>query len=171
MNVNTDEEGSCGRIEAHVDTGHPVVFGALADFRIHAGVAGEGQQVLFRRVDGGPRAAPDACFRVGCGQAHPVDPHVVIRASERRGQDRIFMDGDKNDLAKLAELEDQTDKLVDELSEAHFQRIKKNECNNELSPYHSTLLSELERVADHLTNVGYSILNPTGDDTVHTLEK
>ena len=60
---------------------------------------------------------------------------------------------------------------MDELSEDNFQRIKKNECNNELSPYHSTFLSELERAADHLTNVGYSILNPTGDDTVHTLEE
>ena len=47
--------------------------------------------------------------------------------------------------------------------------IKKNECNNELSPYHSTLLSELERVADHLTNVGYSIINPTGDEKAHNL--
>lgn len=82
--------------------------------------------------------------------------------------DKIFMDGDMNDLHQLAELENQTDVLVDELSEAHFERIKKNECNNELSPYHSTLLSELERVADHLTNVGYSIINPTGDETAHS---
>lgn len=82
--------------------------------------------------------------------------------------DKIFMDGDMNDLHQLAELENQTDVLVDELSEAHFERIKKNECNNELSPYHSTLLSELERVADHLTNVGYSIINPTGDETDHS---
>ena len=81
--------------------------------------------------------------------------------------DKIFMDGDLKDLEQLAKLENDTDILKDELAEAHFERIKKNECNNELSPYHSTLLSELERVADHLTNIGYSIVNPTGDDTVH----
>ena len=36
-----------------------------------------------------------------------------------------------------------------------------------LSPFHSNLLSELERVADHLTNIGYSIISPTGDDIAH----
>lgn len=99
------------------------------------------------------------------------DRFIVVLKEMFSLADSIFMDGDKANLAKLAELEDLTDKLVDELSEAHFQRIKKNECNNELSPYHSTLLSELERVADHLTNVGYSILNPTGDDTIHSFEE
>ena len=81
--------------------------------------------------------------------------------------DKVFMDGQVSDLQKLHELEQKTDVLKDELSEAHFERIKKNECKNELSPFHSTLLSELERVADHLTNIGYSIVNPTGDDIEH----
>ena len=81
--------------------------------------------------------------------------------------DKTFMDKDPNDLIKLHELEDQTDKLKEKLGQAHFERIKKNECKNELSPFHSTLLSELERIADHLTNVGYSIVNPTGDDMPH----
>ena len=83
--------------------------------------------------------------------------------------DKIFMEGNKSDLIKLADLENQTDLLKDELSNAHFERIKNKTCNNELSPYHSSLLSELERVADHLTNIGYSIVNPTGDETVHSL--
>ena len=34
----------------------------------------------------------------------------------------------------------------------------------ELSPFYTSLVSELERVADHLVNVGYAYLNPTGDD-------
>lgn len=72
-------------------------------------------------------------------------------------------------LEELHNLEARTDELKTELSNAHFERIKKNECDNQLSPFHSTFLSELERVADHLTNVGYSIINPTGDDEVHTV--
>ena len=33
-----------------------------------------------------------------------------------------------------------------------------------LSDDFATLISELERVADHLTNIGYSVINPTGDE-------
>ena len=81
--------------------------------------------------------------------------------------DVIFMDLKKEDLEKLHKLEDKTDELKERFSNAHFERIKAKTCKNELSPFHSTLLSELERVADHLTNVGYSIVNPVGDDIKH----
>ena len=84
--------------------------------------------------------------------------------------EKVFMDRRIDDLQKLHDLEQKTDALKDELSDAHFERIKRNECKNELSPFHSSLLSELERDADHLTNIGYSIVNPTGDDIDH-LEK
>ena len=76
----------------------------------------------------------------------------------------IFMLQKYDDLQRLHELEDETDDLKELFSNNHFERIKKNECNNELSPFHSNLLTELERCADHLTNIGYSIVSPTGDD-------
>lgn len=76
----------------------------------------------------------------------------------------IFKNQDKKDLEKLHTLEEETDKLKEELGNSHFQRIKNHKCNNELSPFHSNVLTRLERCADHLTNVGYSIINPTGDE-------
>ncbi|MBO4667412.1 MAG: PhoU domain-containing protein, partial [Bacilli bacterium] len=79
----------------------------------------------------------------------------------------IFMERDTTNLKRLHELEEETDDLKETLSNSHFERIKKNECNNELSPFHSNLLTELERCADHLTNIGYSIINPTGDEVKH----
>ena len=81
--------------------------------------------------------------------------------------DELFMDRDKHFLGRLHELEAITDDMKVDLFNAHFERIKKQACKNELSAFYSTLLSELERVADHLTNIGYSIVNPTGDDTTH----
>ena len=75
----------------------------------------------------------------------------------------IFTYRDFSQLKALHDLEDETDKLKSSLSAKHFERITKHQCNNELTPFYSTLISELERVADHLVNIAYSIENPVGD--------
>ena len=69
-------------------------------------------------------------------------------------------------LPHLHDLEDQTDKLKLKLSDQHYDRITSKQCHIELSPFYSTFLSELERVADHLVNIGYAFVNPTGDEEV-----
>ena len=76
----------------------------------------------------------------------------------------IFDNGTRVNLKKLHDLEDQTDGLKNKLSSAHYERIQNNTCKMENSPFYTSLVSELERVADHLVNIGYSIVNPTGDD-------
>ena len=75
-----------------------------------------------------------------------------------------FTKRNKEKLDELHYLEEKTDELKEKYEKNHFERLKNNECLNELSPFHSNLLSELERVADHLTNIGYSIVSPTGDE-------
>ena len=80
----------------------------------------------------------------------------------------IFHDQTKTNLRKLHDLETKTDELKNKLSTAHYERIQKNMCKMENSPFYTTLVSELERVADHLVNVGYSIVNPVGDDEFET---
>ena len=52
-----------------------------------------------------------------------------------------------------------------ELIAGHFARLAEGNCRMELSPYYSSMVAGLERVADHLINVGYSIVNPTGSET------
>ena len=71
-----------------------------------------------------------------------------------------------DNLPHLHDLEDQTDKLKLVLSDQHFERITNKKCHIELSPFYSTFLSELERVADHLVNIGYAFVHPTGDEEV-----
>ncbi len=77
----------------------------------------------------------------------------------------IFDEKDTSHLHELHLLEDETDRLKKELSTAHYDRMKEGSCKVVLSPYYTSLLSNLERVADHLVNVGYSIIDPTGHDT------
>ena len=76
----------------------------------------------------------------------------------------IFKNEDSSKLKTLHELEERSDSLAKELETNHYKRMTANECSGELSDDYATLISELERVADHLTNIGYSIVNPTGDE-------
>ena len=66
------------------------------------------------------------------------------------------------ELAKLSQLEDETDKMKKELTATHFARLAEGDCSMEVSPYYSSVVVGLERVADHLVNVGYSIVSPVG---------
>lgn len=65
-------------------------------------------------------------------------------------------------LPLLTEYEDQVDELKDQLTANHFARLSSNSCKVTHSPYFTSTVIGLERVADHLVNVGYSIKNPTG---------
>ena len=65
-------------------------------------------------------------------------------------------------LPALTELEEGVDAMKKKLIASHFARLAEGNCNVDVSPYYSSLVSGLERVADHLVNVGYSITNPIG---------
>ena len=68
----------------------------------------------------------------------------------------------KERLSELDALEDQIDAMKKELTASHFARLAEGNCSMEVSPYYSSAVAGLERVADHLVNVGYSIVNPVG---------
>ena len=68
----------------------------------------------------------------------------------------------KEGLPALTKLEEGVDVQKKELIASHFARLAEGNCNVDVSPYYSSVISGLERVADHLVNVGYSIVNPTG---------
>ena len=56
------------------------------------------------------------------------------------------------------------DEMKRVFSATHFSRLSEGHCSLEVSPYFTSAITGLERVADHIVNVGYSICNPTGDD-------
>ncbi len=75
-----------------------------------------------------------------------------------------FENLNREGLGELVTLEDGVDAMKKELIASHFARLAEGNCRVEVSPYYSSVISGLERVADHLVNVGYSILNPIGSE-------
>ncbi len=73
-----------------------------------------------------------------------------------------FENLNREGLGKLAALENEVDAMKKQLIASHFSRLAEGNCSMEVSPYYSSAISGLERVADHLVNVGYSIVNPIG---------
>ena len=78
-----------------------------------------------------------------------------------------IFDTDKPDasiskLAELSLLEAETDKLKKKNLANHYNRLSSNACDATHSPYYVSIITRLERVGDHLVNVGYSVVNPTG---------
>lgn len=72
----------------------------------------------------------------------------------------------KERLSKLTALENEVDTMKKELTANHFARLAEGNCSMDVSPYYSSTVSGLERVADHLVNVGYSIVNPVGSQKI-----
>ncbi len=68
----------------------------------------------------------------------------------------------RDGLKELSELEESVDEIKKELTAGHFARLAEGNCSLEVSPYYSSAVLGLERVADHLVNVGYSIVDPVG---------
>ena len=75
-----------------------------------------------------------------------------------------FENLNKENLPELATLENGVDRMKKELIASHFARLAEGNCSVDVSPYFSSVASGLERVADHLINVGYSITNPVGSE-------
>ena len=73
-----------------------------------------------------------------------------------------FENLNKSRLAELTVFENEVDAMKKELTANHFERLAQGLCSIDVSPYYSSAVSGLERVADHLVNVGYSIVSPVG---------
>ena len=68
----------------------------------------------------------------------------------------------KDKLFKLAALENRIDEMKKTFLANHFVRLTEGKCSMQVSPYYSSVVTGLERVADHIVNVGFSIINPIG---------
>jgi phosphate:Na+ symporter len=79
----------------------------------------------------------------------------------------VFHNLDHSRLPELTNYENQVDAMKKDLTAKHYTRLAEGSCSVTHSPYYSSTVMGLERVADHLVNVGYSIQNPTGSQKEH----
>lgn len=77
----------------------------------------------------------------------------------------MFSNNTKAHLDEILLLEDQIDRKERALQNSHIERLNKNICTAQEGMMFSDLASNLERVADHATNIAFSILeeDPEGD--------
>ncbi len=69
----------------------------------------------------------------------------------------MFAKSDETHMQEIATLEDQVDEKERELQKKHVERLTKGECSPEAGMIFSDIVSGLERVADHATNIAFAI--------------
>lgn len=72
-----------------------------------------------------------------------------------------FINNDLKLAAKVEPLEQVINRLRDKLKEAHIERLTRGECTIELGFVFSDLLTNLERVADHCSNIAIGVIETT----------
>ncbi|MDR0832348.1 MAG: Na/Pi cotransporter family protein [Bacillales bacterium] len=76
----------------------------------------------------------------------------------------IFENRNLNKLNEISKEENNIDILRVQLESNHIQRLKEGTCSIESGHYFYKLSSDIERVADHLTNIAYSVVSVVGDE-------
>lgn len=71
--------------------------------------------------------------------------------------DEVFLSKDINRLKEIDEVENKVDKMRKELIDDHFDRLNKGECKPQNSGVFVNLVNNLERAADHMTYIAYSV--------------
>lgn len=70
----------------------------------------------------------------------------------------MFSHNNQEHMQEILELEDLVDESERELQESHIQRLTRNECTASAGMMFSDIISGLERVSDHATNIAFSLM-------------
>lgn len=71
----------------------------------------------------------------------------------------MFSTGTDEHIRDIMSLEDAVDEKERELQQKHIDRLTANECTPEAGMLFSDIISGLERVADHATNIAFSVMD------------
>lgn len=77
----------------------------------------------------------------------------------------MFANGTIEHLQDIVQLEEAVDEKERELQQNHVDRLTRNECTPAAGMLFSDIVSGLERVADHATNIAFSIYSSDNEET------
>lgn len=80
----------------------------------------------------------------------------------------MFSNNNQEHMQEIQEMEDEIDEMERRFQENHIQRLTRNECTPIAGSIFSDIISELERVADHATNIAFSLLD---DETAEAVKE
>ena len=76
----------------------------------------------------------------------------------------IFAHSDESKMQEVIDLEDRVDNKERELQAKHVERLTRGECTPEAGMIFSDIVSGLERVSDHATNIAFAITTAERED-------
>ena len=71
--------------------------------------------------------------------------------------DEVFLTKNLNKLKDADEIEEEVDQMRKALIDDHFDRLNRNECKPQNSGIYVNLVNNLERAADHMIYIAYSV--------------
>ena len=71
----------------------------------------------------------------------------------------MFVKSEYKHMQDVVDLEDRVDEMEREFQRAHVERLTKGECTPEAGMLFSDVISGLERVSDHATNIAFAIMD------------
>lgn len=81
------------------------------------------------------------------------DERVILCALE------MFENGEQSHMQEILALEEEIDQLEIELQNSHIRRMGKGKCSPQAGLIFTDLVTGLERVADHATNIAFALSN------------
>jgi len=78
----------------------------------------------------------------------------------------MFVKSDEKHMQEVVDLEEQVDEKEREFQKTHVERLTRGECTPEAGMIFSDVISGLERVADHATNIAFAIVSDEYDADV-----
>lgn len=70
----------------------------------------------------------------------------------------MFSHNNQEHMQEILDLEDRVDKMERQYQESHIGRLTRGECTASAGMMFSDIISDLERVADHATNIAFSLM-------------